>query len=359
MATNHVFVDYENVKAGNLDLLADGRFKVMIFLGANHAKIPTDLVLKVQKLHAAEYIQISGNGPNALDFHIAFYIGRLSTEEPDCYFHIVSKDKGFDPLVKHLKSKKIRASRVDDVSEILLRKPVPTRDEDTIIEILKNLSRRGASRPRKLRTLAGTIRSLFKGTLDEKKVQFLIGGLQEQGHIVVDGEKVSYKLGEWRPHSLPENGCNAPPMGPQAAIPSGGTRWAHGRPQGIGFIPAFPPVRRDSLFGIPPTRPWPRCAQPERGNRPGSFPRTNAQLYDYERLGGELRFRAPVLGRPPDIPVLHERRLPPMTIRMRYIPARHGAGRACRGRLRRRRRRQGQAGGGGRQPEVLRPGRGG
>ena len=195
MATNHVFVDYENVKAGNLDLLADGRFKVMIFLGANNAKIPVDLVLKVQELHAAEYIRISGNGPDALDFHIAFYIGRLSTEEPDSYFHIVSKDKGFDPLIKHLKSKKIRASRVDDVSE-LLRKPVPARDEDTVNEILKDLSRRGVSRPRKLRTLASTIRSLFDGTLNEKKVESLIDRLREQGHIVVDGEKVSYKLGE-------------------------------------------------------------------------------------------------------------------------------------------------------------------
>ena len=196
MAVNHIFVDYENVKPGNLDLLADHQFKVMIFLGANHAKIPVDLVLKVQKLHAAEYIRISGNGPNAVDFHIAFYIGRLSKEEPGSYFHIVSKDKGFDPLIQHLRSLKIKASRVDDVSK-LLRIPVPARDEDTINEILNNFSRRGAaSRPRKLRTLAGTVRSLFDGSLDEKKAESLIGRLREQGHIVVDGERVSYNLGE-------------------------------------------------------------------------------------------------------------------------------------------------------------------
>ena len=167
----------------------------MIFLGANDAKIPVDLVLKVQELHAAEYVRISGNGPNAVDFHIAFYIGRLSAEEPDAYFHIVSKDKGFDPLIKHLRSKRIRASRIDDVSK-LLRIPVPARDEDTINEILKDFSRRGPSKPRKVRTLANTIRSLFDGTLDEKKVQSLIGRLVEQRRIVVDGEKVSYKLEE-------------------------------------------------------------------------------------------------------------------------------------------------------------------
>ena len=222
MATNHVFVDYENVKAGNLDLLADRQFKVMIFLGENDAKIPTNLMLKVQKLPAAEYIQISGKGPNALDFHIAFYIGRLSAEEPGSYFHIVSKDRGFDPLIKHLRSLNIKAYRVDDVSKLLpLRIPVPARDEDTINEIVKDLSRRGKSRPRKLRTLAGTIRTLFDGKLDEKKVESLIHRLGEQGHIVVDGEKVSYKPGEERPHSIPENGRNGPPAGHKAGITGG------------------------------------------------------------------------------------------------------------------------------------------
>ena len=126
MATKHVFVDYENVKADNFDLLTDRQFKVMIFLGANHAKILVDLVLKVQELHAAEYVRISGNGPNATDFHIAFYIGRLSNEEPGSQFHIVSKDKGFDLLVQHLRSLKIKASRVDDLSK-LVHIPFPPR----------------------------------------------------------------------------------------------------------------------------------------------------------------------------------------------------------------------------------------
>ena len=59
MATKHVFVDYENVKAGNLDLLAYRQFKVMIFLGANDAKIPVELVFcKVQELLKVEYMRI-------------------------------------------------------------------------------------------------------------------------------------------------------------------------------------------------------------------------------------------------------------------------------------------------------------
>ena len=45
----------------------------------------------------AEYIQIDGHGKNALDFHIAFYIGRLAMESLGAFFHIISGDTGFGP----------------------------------------------------------------------------------------------------------------------------------------------------------------------------------------------------------------------------------------------------------------------
>lgn len=54
----------------------------------------------MQQLGAdAQYIKIGGSGKNALDFHLAFYIGELSARDPEAYFNIVSKDTGFDPLV--------------------------------------------------------------------------------------------------------------------------------------------------------------------------------------------------------------------------------------------------------------------
>ena len=57
----------------------------------------------------AEYVKMGGNGSNALDFHIAFYIGQLAERGPNAYFHIISKDSGFDPLIKHLKTRKVFA----------------------------------------------------------------------------------------------------------------------------------------------------------------------------------------------------------------------------------------------------------
>src|SRR6185369_15922217 len=66
------------------------------------------------------YVQISSHGPSALDFHIAYYIGRLAAAHPDAYFHIISKDKGFDPLINHLKDQKIFCCRSASVLEIPL-----------------------------------------------------------------------------------------------------------------------------------------------------------------------------------------------------------------------------------------------
>ncbi len=59
----------------------------------------------------AEYVILEAAGKNALDFHIAYYIGVLSSQEPTAFFHIISKDSGFDPLIKHLKDRKVIAQR--------------------------------------------------------------------------------------------------------------------------------------------------------------------------------------------------------------------------------------------------------
>lgn len=91
----------------------------------------------------AEYIQIDGNGSNALDFHIADYIGRLAAETPDAYFHVISKDTGFDPLIKHLKTQKILCQRSKSIAEIPLVKISNTKsDQEKVDAIIENLERR-------------------------------------------------------------------------------------------------------------------------------------------------------------------------------------------------------------------------
>ena len=196
LATNYVLIDFENVQPRNLELLTKHPFKVYVFVGATQAKVPFDLADSMQLLgNNAKYIKISGNGQNALDFHVAYYVGELAAKDPDAHFHIISKDKGFDPLITHLKDRKIRIQREKDLAEIpLLRVSSSTSSDEKIAAIIKNLGGRGQSRPRKVRTLENTINNLFTKKLDTNELSSLIKELQKRKLIVVNKGNVSYKL---------------------------------------------------------------------------------------------------------------------------------------------------------------------
>lgn len=196
MRTNYVLVDFENVQPKDLGLLKDGPFKVKVFLGPNQSKIPVALASTLQSLGSnAEYVVLESAGSNALDFHIAYYIGVLSTEDPASYFHIISKDSGFDPLIKHLKGKRIFAQRSTCIADIPYFKPtLPSAPEAQIEIVVADLIRRKASKPRTQKTLLSTLHALFKKELSEQQLTQLFTSLCNRGVVKVDGTKVSYEL---------------------------------------------------------------------------------------------------------------------------------------------------------------------
>ena len=103
MKTNFVLVDFENVQPKDIALLKGGPFGIKVFVGGRQGSVPLEMARTLQSFGPdAEYLQIEGSGHNALDFHIAYYIGRLAAEHPKSSFTIVSRDTGFDPLIKHL-----------------------------------------------------------------------------------------------------------------------------------------------------------------------------------------------------------------------------------------------------------------
>ena len=122
--TNYVLVDFENVQPQDIGLLKSGPFKVKVFLGPNQVKIPVSLAVALQSLgDNVEYISLETAGNNALDFLIAYYIGVLSAADPTAFFHIISKDTGFDPLLRYLKGKKIFSQRSTCIADIPYFKP--------------------------------------------------------------------------------------------------------------------------------------------------------------------------------------------------------------------------------------------
>lgn len=196
MRTNYVLIDFESVQPEILPELDQEHFRVIVFIGANQSKVPFGTADALQRLGTkAEYVKISGNGPNALDFHIAYHVGRIAERDPSAFFHIVSKDKGFDPLILHLKETGVFAARSPDISEIPLLKVRGTKTiKEKVALVVEKLEQLGPSKPRKLKTLMSTVHSLFQKTLSEQEITNVVAELKKEGLVESDGVKVSYKL---------------------------------------------------------------------------------------------------------------------------------------------------------------------
>ena len=198
MKKHYILIDYENVQTKSLSVLQGApnqEFQIMVFVGANQSKIPIDLVSSMQSFgNKAKYVQITGSGRNALDFHIAYYLGALTEREPKAIFHVISKDTGYDQLIKHLKGKRIDVARQKDLFDIPWLSSANKKPADEQLDaIVKNLSARGPSRPRKVKTLKNSINSLFDNKLGPDKIDGLVKDLQERKYIVIKQENVTYR----------------------------------------------------------------------------------------------------------------------------------------------------------------------
>lgn len=223
MALLYVLIDFENVQPKVLDQLRPGAFRVKVFLGQHQSKLALELVQKLQSFGSdAEYIQIQGSGPDAVDFHIAFYIGLLSAQEPSASFTIISKDKGFDPLIRHLATRDIRCQRLVELPQLTQAKAskpaaaaavAPARPKSAkppvkpqpgalspasttrarVREVLERLGK--STKPAKLATLRSSIKAWFKPALDDHQVDSILQSLQASRKVLVSGTAVTYSLG--------------------------------------------------------------------------------------------------------------------------------------------------------------------
>jgi hypothetical protein len=194
MRQNIVLIDFENVQPESVALLSADHFRVLVFVGANQAKVPFETAASLQQLGArAEYIKISGNGSNALDFHIAYYIGKLAAADPAAFFHIVSKDTGFDPLIAHLKTNKVFAGRVKEIRDIpVIRAANNKSPEERVAIVLDKLRQPKVTKPRTVKTLSSAVAQFLQKQVGEEEIAEVIGALVRAGAVVIEGAKVSY-----------------------------------------------------------------------------------------------------------------------------------------------------------------------
>jgi hypothetical protein len=132
MELTYIFVDFENVQPQDLDLLFGQQYRVKVFHGPHQNKLDVAIVKALQPLgEHAEYIQSNKPGKNALDFHIAFWMGRLIQAQEStgrgARFVVVSKDGGFDSLLSQVRSLGYSASQGATIREALCAETPATR----------------------------------------------------------------------------------------------------------------------------------------------------------------------------------------------------------------------------------------
>jgi hypothetical protein len=219
MSENVLLVDYENIGKIDLAAIPDG-VRVPFFFGASQRTVPTEFLKAALKLGERFVpIDIEGQGKNALDFHIAFYLGEYLAGAPDIACVILSKDKGFDPLVRHLTGRGFAVRRANSMAEALGSRAAPAtaprspagartggrrggggrreslRGEggslkDEALQLLTGTQK--ARRPRKRKGLIGVLHSHFARKVPESELQRLVDELIAAGHLSEANGAIAY-----------------------------------------------------------------------------------------------------------------------------------------------------------------------
>ena len=227
---NHVFVDFENVHQVDLSLIGAKSVSFTLMVGAKQAKLDSDLVEKLMAHSSSiQLVKLKSSGKNALDFALAYYLGRKVLADPTAYFHIISKDGGFDPLIEHLRArhihvyrhescaaltftwpgkkdtpgseplgekvaaKKVAAVAAKKVAKKGAAKKVADKAEAAEIwleRVMKDLKEHPKARPKKRKALIAKVANMLRKKDDGTEVQAVIDLMVKAGKLKFDKEDV-------------------------------------------------------------------------------------------------------------------------------------------------------------------------
>jgi PIN domain-containing protein len=206
VADSVLLVDYENI--GKLDLGAiPAGVRVPFFFGASQRSVPTEFLKAALKLGERFIpIDIEGQGKNALDFHIAFYLGEYLARSPATPCVILSKDKGFDPLIKHLVRRGFAVRRANSITEALGARALPAAarpaavrpaahgDGGALLAEARQLlaGTQKIRRPRKRKGLIAVLHSHFSKKVPESELQGLLDKLIARGELSESNGAITY-----------------------------------------------------------------------------------------------------------------------------------------------------------------------
>ncbi len=209
MKKNVILIDYENVQKHNLRPLLNHDILIKVFYGENQKFTSefTRLALEFGK-EKFELIGIKGQGKNAADFHIAYYIGKLSKEIPNSLFNIISRDTGFKVLADFLNQVQgISCMVVPSIADIPSLKsvapgakpvapaagPVAAKaGEDWYALVKGKLTNARGHKPKNKKTLRNQIISICKRKINERDADVIIQKLVDNRVIECRNEEILY-----------------------------------------------------------------------------------------------------------------------------------------------------------------------
>ncbi len=195
MMNKVLLVDYENVLQVDISAIDKESYSVKIFVGASQNKIPFDLVTATQAfVSSIEWVKIDASGKNALDFHIAYFLGKYSQTHPNQKFIVLSKDAGFDPLIRFLNKNGVSCSRINSLLELDKNTRKGKTDDSEIERVIKNLKKIDSNkRPRTRMSLTKHVKTVLNTDIDSE-VQNAIDSLFMLGIVYEEGTRVKYKV---------------------------------------------------------------------------------------------------------------------------------------------------------------------
>jgi hypothetical protein len=228
---NHIFVDFENVHEVEHSVIGQESVRLTLLLGPNQKKLDADLVEKLlQHASSVHLVRLTNSGRNALDFTLAYYVGRAAVLDPSGFFHIISRDTGYDPLVAHLRNNHVWARRHPDFASLqsllnpsapaasapaLPPAPVPAKNvvapkpskaakqqaqlalvlDEHATRALEHLKSHPKNRPAREKTLTRHVLALFGNKITEAEATDVTEALRHAGHIeITDKGAVTYRL---------------------------------------------------------------------------------------------------------------------------------------------------------------------
>ena len=222
-----LLVDFENVPQFTLAKVAKD-VSIVIYVGVSQKAIPVELVEAAQPWgDRIQWQRVDASGPNALDFFIACKLGQVLESARHTHCLVLSKDKGFDPLIRHLNGQGLKCMRVERIgpapttvpkAPVVVSQPTkptppaspsppikpaaiaqpaaptPAQPATHYDRVLTHLRKAPRTRPTTRKTLKNHVSSLTQKKLSDTELNKLIAKLQSEKRIAFSGEKVTYTL---------------------------------------------------------------------------------------------------------------------------------------------------------------------